>query len=221
MGMPQAWEGDEAVSEQRYIVIPNWRKFQHYKERTPKWIKIYTDLLHDPNYLALNGRHRGILHGIWMLYAASNQELLASPSMLNHQLGFQSEWMARARRVSGESVGRAWVERGEAPIRMRDIERLEKAGFIELLLAPVERFASLEVEVDKEKNFKKEERSKTNHVKAEAAIRTMIENGVITDEVDLTAELNGYDLNGDSAERLRALLLDGATPSTPDDDIPF
>ena len=25
----------------RWIVVPNWDKFQHYKDRDPVWIKVY------------------------------------------------------------------------------------------------------------------------------------------------------------------------------------
>ena len=27
-----------------WIVIPNWDKFQHYKDRDPVWIKLYLEL---------------------------------------------------------------------------------------------------------------------------------------------------------------------------------
>ena len=27
-----------------WIVIPNWEKFQHYTDRNPPWVKLYTEL---------------------------------------------------------------------------------------------------------------------------------------------------------------------------------
>ena len=49
-----------------WIEIPNWDRFQHYRDRDPPWIKFYTELLHDPDYLALSGDQRAILHGLWL-----------------------------------------------------------------------------------------------------------------------------------------------------------
>ena len=53
-----------------WIVIPNWRRFQHYgAARRPTWIKNYTELLHKDEYLDLPMSARGLLHGIWLAYA--------------------------------------------------------------------------------------------------------------------------------------------------------
>lgn len=35
----------------RYIRIVNWDRYQHYKNRRPPWIKLYTELLHPFNKL--------------------------------------------------------------------------------------------------------------------------------------------------------------------------
>jgi hypothetical protein len=129
------------VSGELWIEVVNWNKFQHYTDRRPAWIKNYTELLHNHNYIALSARHRGILHGLWLLYAAGNRELTASPAELNRALGFPSEWEDREDnrrwRELGESMASewrgAWRERGESPLRMRDLKRLEHAGFIEIV----------------------------------------------------------------------------------------
>jgi hypothetical protein len=63
------------MSDERWIVIPDWEKFQHYKDRNPTWIKVYTDLLQDDDYLALAPTSRALLHGIWALYALTNGRL--------------------------------------------------------------------------------------------------------------------------------------------------
>ncbi len=193
--MPQTWEGYAAVSEQQWIIIPKWGSFQHYKDRTPKWIKVYTELLHDENYLALTGDQRAILCGLWLEYASSRSQLPLNTRSLSSRLRLR--------------------------VTTRQLDILNRAGFLEYALAPRYQDASLDLDRDRDKNLSLLLTSQTDPVKAEAAIEKMIINGVITNEVDLTAELNGYDLNGASAERLRALLSDGATPSTADDDIPF
>jgi len=58
-----------------WIVVPNWQKFQHYKHRDPPWIKNHRTLLANNAYLGLPMGARGLLHGIWLLYAEHNQEL--------------------------------------------------------------------------------------------------------------------------------------------------
>lgn len=98
----------------QYIHVRNWERFQHYKDRTPKWIKLYTELLKDAAYLRLSGRQRGILHGIWLAYAASRQRLSAKPALLSTQIGMHPE------------------ER----LRKRDIDALCEAGFIVLREGP-------------------------------------------------------------------------------------
>lgn len=114
------------ATKRRFIVVPRWDEFQHYKDRDPKWIKNYTRLLASREYLNLSLRLRGILHGIWLAYAASGRELGASPAEVGLMLG-------------------------DTSVRMRDLISLEKAGFVQLLLAPRYQDASLEVEKEKER----------------------------------------------------------------------
>src|SRR5215831_162610 len=90
------------------LEIVGWQRFQHYKDRDPPWIKNYTRLLADHNYLRLTLRQRGILHGLWLLYAASGRDLGASAARLGQMLG-------------------------DPTVRRRDLERLSEAGFIRIL----------------------------------------------------------------------------------------
>jgi hypothetical protein len=59
------------MSDEQWIVIPNWDKFQHYKDRNPTWIKLYTELDSDPNWDKLTLPQRGLLVTIWIMYARS------------------------------------------------------------------------------------------------------------------------------------------------------
>jgi len=90
-----------------WIVIPNWDRFQHYRDRNPAWIKLYTELQYDEEWLRLSLRLRGILVGLWIEYALSRRVLGASPARLGRKLG-------------------------DSTVRHRDLERLRDAGFIEL-----------------------------------------------------------------------------------------
>jgi hypothetical protein len=72
----------------RYIVVPNWDKFQHYHDRDkPAWIKLHTALLHDDDFLDLTIPQRMALVGIWILYAESGRKLSENTSKLSRQLG--------------------------------------------------------------------------------------------------------------------------------------
>jgi hypothetical protein len=88
----------------QWIVIPNWDKFQHYKDRTPPWIKLYTELNSSDAWLSLTDAERGLLVTIWVEYARSRGDLKAS------------------------RVPAARAQKN----RRRGFERLNDAGFIQL-----------------------------------------------------------------------------------------
>lgn len=59
------------MSDEQWIVVPNWERFQHYSDRTPPWIKLYLELNHKQEWLDLTDGARGLLVRIWLLTAAS------------------------------------------------------------------------------------------------------------------------------------------------------
>jgi hypothetical protein len=111
-----------------WLEIPRWQDFQHYRDRSPTWIKNYVRQLHDDAYRGLTMHQRGILHGLRLAYAASDRQLRDSTLSLTRQLG-----------------GR---------VTTRDLEALYQAGFITLSaskpLAPRYHDASPEKEKEKE-----------------------------------------------------------------------
>lgn len=52
-----------------YLYVKNWSKFQHYKHRSPPWIKLYRNLFSDPAYRKLKDREKLQLISIWLLAA--------------------------------------------------------------------------------------------------------------------------------------------------------
>jgi hypothetical protein len=46
--------------------IKNWTKFQHYKNRRPPWIRLYRDLLDDPEFEKLSGELAKTLIKLWL-----------------------------------------------------------------------------------------------------------------------------------------------------------
>lgn len=47
--------------------IKNWSEFQHFKDRTPPWIKLYRYLLDDPDWHALSGDEAKTLIMLWLI----------------------------------------------------------------------------------------------------------------------------------------------------------
>jgi hypothetical protein len=113
------------MTAERYIEVLGWERFQHYKDRDPAWIKNYVRLLHNDAYLDLTLHQRGVLHGLWILYAANGRQIRDSTATVSRQLGGR--------------VSRA------------TLEALNDAGFIRIVdskpLAPRYQDASPEVEV--------------------------------------------------------------------------
>lgn len=116
-----------------FIAIRNWRKFQHYDpaKRRPLWIKNYTELLDDENYLKLSSRQRGILHAIWLAAASTRSVLGSSPARLGRIIG-------------------------DPTVRRRDITSLSHAGYIRIFASKelAERYQDASPEVEKEKEEK-------------------------------------------------------------------
>ncbi len=98
------------------IVIPRWEEFQHYKRREPPWLKVYTRLHSDDTYLDLSSHLRGVLLGIWIEYARSGCDLAVTTATLTRRLNVK--------------------------VTTRDLETLNHAGYIELLLADCKHDAS-------------------------------------------------------------------------------
>lgn len=51
--------------------IPNWEKFQHYKERKPPWIKLHRGLLDNEEFACLPVASRALAPLLWILAADS------------------------------------------------------------------------------------------------------------------------------------------------------
>lgn len=87
-----------------WIVVHDWRRFQHYKDRTPLWIKTYTELMHDDAWLSLTGHRRAILLCIWLEYAMTRQQLTDNTTSLSRRFALK--------------------------VTTRDLESLNHAGYI-------------------------------------------------------------------------------------------
>ncbi len=55
--------------------IRNWDKFQHFKDRRPPWIKLYRDILEDPDWHALDGEMAKHLVMLWLIASENDGNL--------------------------------------------------------------------------------------------------------------------------------------------------
>ena len=58
-----------------WIIVPNWDKFQHYKDRNPVWIKLYFELNSRDDWRQLTFPQRGLSGVIWLEFGRSNGPL--------------------------------------------------------------------------------------------------------------------------------------------------
>ena len=47
--------------EMEYLRIANWEKYQHYKNRNPRWVKLYIDTFNRPNWISLDDKSKFLL----------------------------------------------------------------------------------------------------------------------------------------------------------------
>jgi hypothetical protein len=58
-----------------YIEIKNFKRFQHYKERNPLWIKLYYETLDDYEFACLPDASKWLLVGLWMLASRTENKI--------------------------------------------------------------------------------------------------------------------------------------------------
>jgi hypothetical protein len=87
----------------RFFSVKNYEAFQHYKDRSPPWIKFYNSVLDDYNFTCLPDASRSHLVAIWLL-----------ASRTDNRIPYDAEWVRMAIKAT-------------SPVNLSE---LEKAGFI-------------------------------------------------------------------------------------------
>lgn len=72
-----------------FLSVKNFEKFQHYKDRSPPWIKLYNSLLDDYAFTKLPDASRSHLLAIWLL-----------ASRLNNRIPCDAGWIGTAIKAS-------------------------------------------------------------------------------------------------------------------------
>ena len=69
-----------------YFAVKNFERFQHYKDRSPPWIKLYSAVLRDYEFSQLPLAQRYQLIVILLLAYQHNNRLPADPEWLKKEL---------------------------------------------------------------------------------------------------------------------------------------
>lgn len=69
-----------------YLKVKNWDKFQHYKDRRPPWIKLYSEILNDRSFSLLSMSLRGVLMQLWVLASENNGFVLFCTDEISFRL---------------------------------------------------------------------------------------------------------------------------------------
>jgi hypothetical protein len=91
------------------IRIKDFSKFQHFKDRSPPWVKLYRDILDDPDWHELDGDSAKILVMLWLIASEDETKqgllpddrklrfrLRITEKALEHALTKLSHWLERA-----------------------------------------------------------------------------------------------------------------------------
>jgi hypothetical protein len=86
--------------------IKNWKKFQHFRDRKPPWIKLYRDLLDDREWHNLEPKAAKMLVMLWLLASESDgvlpdHETIAfrlrlSVQQVKHDISRLSQWLEQS-----------------------------------------------------------------------------------------------------------------------------
>jgi hypothetical protein len=75
----------------KYLKIVNWSEFQHYKDRSPPWIKLHGQILENYDYTSLPDHSKAHLIGLWLLASRTDNKIPSDPKWLANKLGATEE----------------------------------------------------------------------------------------------------------------------------------
>lgn len=71
----------------QYLLVKNWEEFQHYKDRSPPWIKVHRTLLDDYEFAALPDESKAHLILIWVLASQLKGRVPCDPLFIKQKTG--------------------------------------------------------------------------------------------------------------------------------------
>ena len=75
----------------RFFKVRNWDKLQHYKDRSPPWIKLYNDLLENYEFSMLEDNEKFHLLGIYLLASRASNKLPFDSKGIKRKMDANSE----------------------------------------------------------------------------------------------------------------------------------
>jgi hypothetical protein len=88
------------TEEELTIRIKNWKQFQHFKDRKPPWIKLYRDLLDDPEWHELDPLSAKVLVMLWLIASENNGELPSVKKLTFRLRMFEKQLLQTLTRLS-------------------------------------------------------------------------------------------------------------------------
>jgi hypothetical protein len=88
-------------AEVKYLSVKDYDRFQHYKDRSPVWIKLYNSVMDNEEFLSLSDAERGQLMLIWLL-----------ASRRDNRIPHDNKAIARAIQASGRVQVERFIETG-------------------------------------------------------------------------------------------------------------
>lgn len=70
-----------------YIKVKNYKKFQHYKNRRPPWIKLYISLLDDYEFLQLSDENKWYTVALYLLASQHENRIPNDPAFITNRIG--------------------------------------------------------------------------------------------------------------------------------------
>ena len=89
--------------------IRNWRKFQHFKDRRPPWVKLYRDVLDDLEWHRLDGDSAKTLVMLWLLASEGDDGELPAVD----EIAFRLRISEKQVQTTVEKL-RKWVEQTDS-----------------------------------------------------------------------------------------------------------
>lgn len=75
----------------KFLSVKNWSDFQHYKDRTPPWIKLHNSLLDSYEFECLPDASKAHLLCIWMLASRTGNKIPNNAEWIKKKIGASSK----------------------------------------------------------------------------------------------------------------------------------
>jgi hypothetical protein len=125
----------------RYLAVKNFDQFQHYRDRSPPWIKLHQGVLEDYEFSSLPDASKWHLVAIWLLASRSDNRIPHDPTWVAAKIGARSKVDLAGLIESGFLVDISGATDDVAPRKQAASEPLERAeqsrGRAEQRYAPI------------------------------------------------------------------------------------